>query len=244
MALCIIRDISSEFSGQWYTLMVDETTYLSNTEHIVVCLRDVTEDLEVHEEVLGLYSLESTNADTVVSTITDVLLRMNLKLCDCRGQCYNGTSSMSGSRSGVATKILAEESKALYTRCYGHALNLATQDCLKGIKIMQSTLDTVYELIKKSPKCDVLFNELKEEITTGSPGIRVLWPTRWTLRGEALTSIAENYQALQATWSAASDETRDSKMRARISGVAAQMEHFNFFFGVELGRKMLHNYCQ
>ena len=29
-------------------------------------------------------------------------------------------------------------------------------------------------------------------------------------------------------------------MRARIGGVAAQMEHFNFFFGVELGRKILH----
>ena len=97
MALRSIRDISSEFSGQWYTLMVDETTDLSNTEQIVVCLRGVTEDLEVHEEVLGLYSLESTNADTIVSTIQDVLLRMNLKLCDCRGQCYNGASSMSGS---------------------------------------------------------------------------------------------------------------------------------------------------
>ena len=243
MAVRIIRDISSEFFGQWYTLMVDETTDLANTEQMVVCLRGATEDLEVHEEVLGLYSLESTNADTIVSTIKDVLLRMNLKLCDRRGQCYDGASSMSGSRSGVATKILAEESKALYTHCYGHALNLATQNCLKGIKIMQSTLDTVYEitkLIKKSPKRDILFNKLKEEITTGSPGIRVLCPTRWTVCGEALTSIAENYQALQATWSAASDETRDSEMRARIGGVAAHMEHFNFFFGVKLGRKILH----
>ena len=70
---------------------------------MVVCLRGVTEGLEVHKEVLGLYSLESTNADTIVSIIKDVLLRMNLKLCDCRGQCYDGKSSMSGSQSGVAT---------------------------------------------------------------------------------------------------------------------------------------------
>ena len=118
MVLRSIRDISSEFSGQWYTLMVDESTDLSNTEQMVVCLRGVIEDLEVHEEVLGLYSLESTNADTIVSTIKDVLLRMNLKLCDCRGQCYDGASSMSGSRSGVATKILAEESKVLYTQLW------------------------------------------------------------------------------------------------------------------------------
>ena len=37
--------------------MVDETTDLSNTEQMVVCLQGVTEDLEVHEEVLGLWNL-------------------------------------------------------------------------------------------------------------------------------------------------------------------------------------------
>ena len=41
------------------------------------------------------------------------------------------------------------------------------------------------------------------------------------------------------TWDAAKEATRDSEMRARIGGVAAQMEKFDFFFGVELGRKIL-----
>ena len=65
---------------------------------------------------------------------------------------------MLGSKSGVSTRLLDLETRALYTHCYGHALNLATQDALKGIKVMQDTLDTVYEitkLIKKSPKCEV-----------------------------------------------------------------------------------------
>ena len=64
-------------------------------------------------------------------------------------------------------------------------------------------------------------------------------PTRWTVRAEALTSIAENYDVLQLTWEAARDAVRDTEMRARFSGVAAQMEKFDFFFGVELGRKLL-----
>lgn len=80
---------------------------------------------------------------------------------------------------------------------------------------------------------------MKDDISTGSPGIRILCPTRWTVRAAALTSIAENYQALQSTWNLASNETKDSEMRARIGGVAAQMERFDFFFGVELGRKVL-----
>ena len=104
------------------------------------------------------------------------------------------------------------------------------------------TLDTVYEitkLIKKSPKRETIFKKVKEDVTTGSPGIRILCPTRWTVRAEALSSISENYEALQLTWDEAMEATRDTEMRARIGGVSAQMKKFDFLFGVELGRKVL-----
>lgn len=137
-------------------------------------------------------------------------------------------------KSGVATKLIGPESRALYTHCYGHALNLATQDALKGVKIMEDVLDTVFEitrLIKKS----LIIEKLKDDVTISSPGLRVLCPTGWTVRAEALTSISENYHALQLTWDAAKDATKDTEMRARIGEVAAQMEKLDFFYGVELG---------
>ena len=62
------------------------------------------------------------------------------------------------------------------------------------------------------------------------------YETRWTVRAEVLTSISENYQALQSTWEAARQAT---EARARITGVAAQMENFDSFFGIELGKKFL-----
>ena len=37
---------------------------------------------------------------------------------------------MAGSRQGVAPQILDEESRALFTYCYGHFLNLALCDTL------------------------------------------------------------------------------------------------------------------
>ena len=193
--------------------------------------------------MIGLYtcSLEATSAGVIMSTIEDVLLRLNLNVSNCRGQCYNGASAMSGCKSGVATRLAALEPRALYTHCYGHALNLATQDALKGVKIMEETLDTVYEitkLIKKSPRRDVLFHKFKDD---GSPGIRVLCPTRWTVRAEALASISENYPstAVDVGCYQRQQQQRDTEMKARIGGVAAQMEKFNFFCGVELGRKIL-----
>ena len=83
MAQSILCDIASELSGKWYTIMADETTDLSNTEEMVLCLHPVDDDLEVHEELIGLHSLESTSADTIVSTIQDILLCLNLCINKC-----------------------------------------------------------------------------------------------------------------------------------------------------------------
>ena len=66
MSLYFQREINSEISGKWFTIMVDETTDLSNTEQMVFCLRYVDDNLEVHEEFIGLYSLDSTSAESIV----------------------------------------------------------------------------------------------------------------------------------------------------------------------------------
>ena len=171
--------------------------------------------------------MESTTSTVIVATITDVLLRMNLSISNCRGQCYDGACSMSGSKSGVATEL---EPKALYTYCYGHSLNLAIQDALKGLKITRDNMDTIYEITKLTPKCEGIFKKIQDGVTVGSPGIRVLCHTRWTVGAEALSSIAENYEVLVIAWDVAMDETQDTEMKTRIGGVSAQMENFDFFY--------------
>ena len=67
MPLTILRQIAGEISGKWFMLVVDETTDLSNTEQMILCLRFADDDLDVHEEIIGLHNLESTSADTTVS---------------------------------------------------------------------------------------------------------------------------------------------------------------------------------
>ena len=242
MAMTVLRKIAADVSNKLYTIMVDETTDISNVEQLVFCLRYVDELMHVHESCIGFHSLETTSAESIVKTIEDILLRLSLQVNKCRGQCYDGAAAMAGHKSGVATAILSKEPRALYSHCYGHALNLAVQDMMKGNKILHDTLDTVEEmtkLIKKSPKRQAIFKKIQHEITCESPGIRMLAPTRWTVRAEALTSISENYEALRDTWYVAIEESKDSEMRAHIGGVARQMDSFDFYFGIELGRKVL-----
>ena len=102
------------------------------------------------------------SAESIVSILKDVMLRMGLRIENCRGQCYVGASSMAGRKSGVAKRITDLEHRALYTHCYRHALNLAIQETIKSIKLMEDTLDRTYEiikLIKKSPRREEIFKK-------------------------------------------------------------------------------------
>ena len=103
---------------------------------------------------------------------------------------------MSGSRNSVATQIIAEEKCAVYiTHCYGHALNMAVGDAIKQSKICRNALETAFEiskLITFSPKGNAAFDRIKadipeEEAHTGV-GIRSFCPTRWTVRGDSISS--------------------------------------------------------
>ena len=201
----------------------------SNREQVTLILRHVTQELEVHEEFLGLYHVASIDA-----AVKDVLIRMNLPFEELRGQCYDGASAMRSSKCGVAKRIWIcdLEPQAVYTHCYGHALNLATGDTLKQSEVMKDALETTREitkLIKYSPRRDGIFQRLKETVPVGStPGIKVLCPTRWTVRAQSIRSILANYNTLQRIWEVALQATTDTETKARIQGVAAQMITFTY----------------
>ena len=61
--------------------------------------------LEVHEEFIG-YSLNLTSANSIVATVKDVLLHRYLRIENFQGQCYDGASSMSWVKSGIAARIV------------------------------------------------------------------------------------------------------------------------------------------
>ena len=145
--------------------MADETTNATNKEQVTLVLRWVTKELEVHEEFLGLYLVEKIDSNTLAAVIKDVLLRANLPLQKLRGQCYDGASIISSSKSGVAKQICDIEPSAIFTHCYGHALNLAASDTLKQSRVMKEALDTTREitkLIKCSPRREAVFQSLKD----------------------------------------------------------------------------------
>ena len=104
MSLNVVREITSNIhNASFFALMVDECTDCSNYKQLVLCLHWVDQNLQVHEDFIGLYNIPDIFEATFFSVINDCLIRMNLPWSRCRGQCYDGAANMAGHRTGVAS---------------------------------------------------------------------------------------------------------------------------------------------
>ena len=196
--------------------MGDEATNVSNVLQLVICLRLIDCDLVAHDEFIRLKDMPCTNADSIVAELKDVLFRMNLKLNKCRGQCYDGCSTMTCHRNRIVVQIKEEEKQTLYTHCYAQSLNLVIGDTMKNSALLKHTIDDTFELtklVKKSPKKDSKLKEIQNslakaddrdnedyELNKTKPSISMFCPTRWTVRGKCLMAIIENFDELQRLW--------------------------------------------
>lgn len=77
--LQVMRHISSDIQcAKYYSLMADEVTNTSNKEQFVVCIRWIDEDLQAHEDFVGIHHVDTIEADSPVARLKDTLLQMNL----------------------------------------------------------------------------------------------------------------------------------------------------------------------
>lgn len=225
MANSVIRDLVSDIrQGGFFSIICDEYTDMSNKEQLTMCIRWVDKHLDAHEDFLGFFHIPDISAQTIVSAIKDALMRLQLSLTNCRGQCYDGASNMLGHKSGVAKRIQDLQPKAHATHCHGHSLSLSVKDTTNNCKLLSNTMDTAKEvvtLIKFSPKRENLLGEIKENLEQGESAahdIIKLCPTRWTVRASCFQRILDNYSALLQEWVLCLDEKLQADVRGRIIG--------------------------
>ena len=56
------------------------------------------------------------------------------------------TSAIKGAQSSLVPRVHELESRAVYTYCYGHSINLVVNDALKSSKLLKDALDMTHEV--------------------------------------------------------------------------------------------------
>ena len=70
--------------------------------------------------LLEVCNVDNIKADTPVTVIKNVLIRLNIPLSNACAQCFDGAKKMCGIKNSVSNKILSENPGAFFTHCFGH----------------------------------------------------------------------------------------------------------------------------
>lgn len=131
---------------KFYCILADEARDCSNKEQMSLVLRFVDSEMNIREEFIRfLHCKWGLSGAQLAKLITDALNELNIPIEDCRGQGYDGAGAVAGHINGLSAHILRRNSKALYTHCYSHKLNLSICDSL-SLTIVNSMLKNVKEI--------------------------------------------------------------------------------------------------
>jgi len=186
-ATCISDTIVSELRASGpFSIMVDDSSDISLTEQMSVCVRYV-HDCNIKERFLGFYDVHQVDAG-LASQIKTTLRNLTIDINLCVAQCYDGASVMNGSTAGVQKKIREIVPSAIYIHCYNHRLNLVLVDTCKSMPsvadffgILQLTY--VFLAWRSSKRHDIFIGLQKQnELTVFE--LPELCETRWASRFE------------------------------------------------------------
>ena len=129
------------------------------------------------------------------------------------------------------------------------ALNLAVADAIKQSKVCRHALDVAFEISKSirfPPKRSAALDKIKVENPSSEESgpnmkVRSFCPICWTVHGNAVDSIINNYEPLNQLWEECLDTSAslDSDVKGRVIGVQAQTQQFRTLFGLHLSKKIL-----
>ena len=89
---------------------------------------------------MQFHELERQDAETLLTITKDILLRFDININNCRGQCYDGAANVAGSINGLQSKIREMEPRALSVHCAAHTIILVVQDSVAEVAAYRDVL--------------------------------------------------------------------------------------------------------
>ena len=239
MADKVLENILVEVKeAKFFSILVDETPDAAHQEQVTFILRYVNSQCTVQERFIGLLQVSKTDSQSLLQSVKEMLLKHELQLENVRGQGYDGAAAMSGQYSGLQSRIMAENDKAIYVHCHAHILNLVLVDtCSKNTTARDffGTVQSLYEFFSASSKRHTIFMKAQEEINIPHPvTLKRLSDTRWSCRVDSLRAIKASLSALINALEIVIEEEKNGKVACEARGLLMHIKKFEFIMAFEV----------
>ena len=137
---------------------------------------------------------KSWNCTQVFKRFAYQFISLGFNFENCRGQGYDGASAFQGHISGVAKRFKDKNPATVSVHCLAHCVNLTLQEVTRKVTCIKEGLNFAMEaiqLIKFSPKRQVVFENIQTQQVSPHSSIRSLCPTRWTVRTGAMQVLEQ-----------------------------------------------------
>lgn len=125
-------------------------------------IRFVDGDKNIRDDFLGFITVERITGEFLATALLPWLESHNIDVSLCRGQGYDGASSMSSSTAGVQARIRSASPVTFYTHCQSHQLNLCVvKACsIPQIRNASGVISKIAKFFNYSPKRQHFFEHI------------------------------------------------------------------------------------
>nr|XP_022906932.1 zinc finger MYM-type protein 1-like [Onthophagus taurus] len=215
--------------AKYFSIILDCTPDISNTEQMTIIIRFVSTDdqVQIQEHFLGFIDIKDSTGEGLTNYIIEKIKEFNLDISNLRGQGYDNGANMKGKNNGLQRHILNINSRAYFTPCSAHSLNLVVKDaanCNHQTITFFGIVQEIYNFFSASTKRWDILKKCVPNLT-----LKPLSDTRWESRVEALKplrfQIGEIYDAL---FQIQENEKMDNQIKCQARILCSKIANFHF----------------
>ena len=123
------------------------------------------------------------SAKALAESVSGELINLGLHIRNCHGQTFDGASGVSGHINGLTAHIRKINSKAIYTNCHSHCLNLVIGascniECFRNVSDEIKEIPCFFKFSK--PRQKLLINSVIDHAPDSQKKkLPDFYPTRW-----------------------------------------------------------------
>ena len=157
-------------NAKYYGLIFDSTLDQAHREQVSEVVRYFDIDFDkktgyVKESFLGFLQLHyQKDAASFVEVIMQQLQKDEIKIENCRSQCYGNAFVMVGHRNGVQQRIYEKNKQAVFVNCENHSLNVVGVHAARQDTEMVSFFGTINSLYNFFSRSTQRWEKLKDAV--------------------------------------------------------------------------------